>query len=113
MKTTNWTQQAAFAITVCDVDGLIIEMNEKACETFIKYGGAELIGTNVLDCHTEPSRSMLAEMMRTQQSHTYTIEKRGRKKLIHQTPWYEDGKYMGFVEISFELPDPVPNQVKE
>jgi len=43
----------------------------------------------------------------------YTIEKRGVRKLIYQAPWYEDGQYLGFVELSLELPTPLPHFVRE
>ncbi len=29
-------------------------------------------------------------------TNAYTIEKNGIKKLIHQTPWFENGEYTGF-----------------
>ena len=34
----------------------------------------------------------------------YTIEKNGIKKMIYQTPWYENGEYMGFTELSLVIP---------
>jgi hypothetical protein len=45
------------AITVCDLDGIILALNNKALETFAADGGAALLGTNVLDCHPEPSKT--------------------------------------------------------
>ncbi len=29
----------------------------------------------------------------------------GKKKLIHQAPWYMDGNYVGLVEIAIVLPE--------
>jgi PAS domain S-box-containing protein len=101
------------AVTICDSDGVILEMNEAAVRTFAKYGGAELVGTNVLDCHPEPSRTMLARMLVDHSAHTYTIEKRGKRKLIQQMPWHVAGQYRGFVEISFEIPAEIPNQPRD
>jgi len=37
-------------------------------------------------------------------TNTYTVEKRGIKKLIYQTPWFVDGKINGLVELSMEIP---------
>ncbi len=113
MPTPDWTRELPFAITVCDKDGKILEMNKRAIETFANYGGAELLGTNVLDCHPEPSRSQLADMLEDQTKNVYTIEKDGVKKLIYQTPWYENGEYMGFVELSMELPGEMEHMVRD
>lgn len=104
MNKHSWIDELPAAITVCAADGTLLHMNDKAAETFARDGGRALLGTNVLDCHPEPSRSMLAAMLENQQPHSYTIEKNGRRKLIHQTPWFEHGAYRGFVEFSFEIP---------
>jgi len=42
-------------------------------------------------------------MLETGESHSYTIEKKGVKKLIHQQPWFVDGKVAGIVEMSFVI----------
>jgi hypothetical protein len=99
-----WIKSFAGAITVCDAAGVILEMNDKAIEAFKEDGGKKLIGTNLLNCHREPARSKLEEMLRTQRHNSYTIEKHGVKKLIYQTPWYDNGRYAGFVEISLPIP---------
>jgi transcriptional regulator with PAS, ATPase and Fis domain len=100
----NWTKEFKGAITVCDKEGKILQMNDKAIATFEKYGGEDLIGKDLLDCHPEPSKTMLKEMLLTEKANSYTIEKNGVKKLIYQSPWYENQKYMGFVELSLEIP---------
>ncbi|MBK6764818.1 MAG: PAS domain-containing protein [bacterium] len=112
MSGANWSTEIPFAITVCDTDGIILEMNHKSQSTFAADGGAELIGTNVLDCHPEPSRTQLCGMLATQERNVYTIEKNGVKKLIYQTPWYENGEYRGFVELSLEIPLDMPHFVR-
>jgi hypothetical protein len=72
-----------------------------------------LIGKNMLECHPEPARSLLRELMEKQQTNVYTIEKQGIKKLIYQSPWYKNGAYAGFIEFSFEIPFDMPNHVKD
>ncbi len=42
-----------------------------------------------------------------------TIEKQGIKKLIYQSPWYVDGRYGGFVELSLEIPAVMPHFVRD
>lgn len=107
-----WISEFPGAITICDDNGIILYMNEKAGLTFQKEGGKSLIGKNLLNCHPEPARSKLADMLKHQKAHAYTIEKKGVKKLIYQTPWYENGLYKGFVELSLELPADMPHFVR-
>jgi len=51
--------------------------------------------------------------MQTGESNTYTVEKNGVKKLIYQTPWFEDGKVAGMVEFSIVLPTEIPHYVRK
>jgi transcriptional regulator with PAS, ATPase and Fis domain len=111
-KNFNWDQEFAGAVTVCDTDGIILYMNKKALSDFEDDGGTDLLGTNVLDCHPEPSKTQLKEMLEKQQENTYTVEKNGTKKLIYQGPWYREEVYCGIVELSIELPDEIKNIVR-
>ena len=112
MDEREWVTSVDMAVTVCDATGAITEMNERSAHLFAKRGGRALIGANVLDCHPEPARSKLAAMLQNGRPNTYTIEKRGRRKLIHQAPWYRDGVLAGLVEISIALPAELPNFVR-
>lgn len=109
MKDQAWVEEFAGAVTVCDTHGLILAMNAKARETFADYGGGALVGTNVLDCHPEPARTKLAAMMDERRTNVYTIQKKGKRKLIYQAPWFEGGVYAGFVELSLEMPSDLPH----
>jgi transcriptional regulator with PAS, ATPase and Fis domain len=104
-----WVREFPGAVTVCDTEGRILELNGRAREVFAADGGAALLGTNVLDCHPEPSRTQLAEMMAERRTNVYTIQKNGKKKLIYQAPWFRDGAYAGFVELSLEIPWDLPH----
>lgn len=108
----NWIKGLPCAFTVCDKTGIVIDMNVNAEKIFESDGGRALIGTNLIDCHPEPSRTKLKDMLAGEVTNTYTIEKNGKKKIIHQTPWYDNGEYKGFVEISFELPDNMPHFIR-
>lgn len=101
------------AVTVCGTDGEILEMNGKSRKTFLKPGRENLIGKNVLDCHPEPARTKLKSMLENPHSNAYTIEKNGIKKLIYQTPWYENGVFQGLVEFSMEIPFDMPHYVRK
>jgi len=109
----NWKDGVNFAITVCDSEGKIIEMNGKSAATFAKSGGKSLLGQSLLDCHPEPAKSKVKKMLAETFTNAYTIEKNGVKKLIYQTPWLKDGKPAGLVELSLELPAEMPHFVRK
>ena len=108
-----WVKEFPGAVTVCDPGGIIIAMNDKSCEVFAKDGGKDLIGKNLLDCHPGGARTKLEEMLQNSTPNCYTIEKKGVKKLIYQSPWRENGEYKGFVELILELPPEVPNYLRK
>ena len=107
--TNSWMKEFPMAVTVCDESGIILEMNDRAELAFSQSGGRRLIGTNVLDCHPEPARTKLQGLMSERRTNVYTIQKDGRKKLIYQAPWYENGRYRGFIELSLEVPWEMPH----
>ncbi len=109
----DWINEFPAAVTVCDANGIILMMNEKSVATFAEEGGARLIGSNLLDCHAEPARSKVANLLKSKSLNVYTIEKGGIKKLIYQSPWYENGKYAGFVELSLPIPTEMPHFVRD
>jgi transcriptional regulator with PAS, ATPase and Fis domain len=113
LNNADWINEFNAAITVCDKDGIIVAMNDKSVKTFEKDGGINLIGTNLYECHTEPSKSKLKMLMDNHISNCYTIEKSGKKKLIYQSPWLEEGEFKGYVEISIELPETLRHFIRD
>jgi transcriptional regulator with PAS, ATPase and Fis domain len=113
MQGSPWVEGFPGSITVCDAEGIILEMNDASAEMFKSDGGKELIGKNVLDCHPEPSRSKVKNLLDEQKNNVYTIEKHGVKKLIYQTPWYKDGQFAGLVEICLVIPEHMPHFVRD
>ena len=108
----DYFEGADVAVTICAKDGTILDMNRKSRRTFLKPG-QEIIGHNVLDCHPEPARSLLADLLENPRSNVYTVEKEGVRKLIFQTPWYDGDQYAGFMELSMVLPETVPHRVRK
>lgn len=108
-----WVDEYVGAITLCNATGIILEMNDKAIESFREEGGRKLIGTNLFDCHPEPSKTKLKQIMEKREANIYTIEKKGVKKLIHQAPWYVNGEYRGFIELSLEVPRELPHFIRD
>jgi transcriptional regulator with PAS, ATPase and Fis domain len=112
MSESIWWQEFPGSVTVCDRQGIILDMNEESARVFANDGGRDLIGRNVLDCHPEPARTELQELLESGKVNVYTIEKRGVKKLIYQAPWYRQGRYAGFVELSIEIPTDMPHFIR-
>jgi hypothetical protein len=108
----DWIKEFPGSVTVCDPDGVILEMNDRAALTFAQDGGYGLIGSNLLDCHPAPAREKLEALMASRAKNVYTIEKKGIKKLIYQSPWYKDGQYAGFVEMALEIPAEMPHFIR-
>jgi PAS domain S-box-containing protein len=113
MEKHGWAEGFSGAVTVCDPEGIIIEMNESAIRMFQKWGGDKLLGKNLLDCHPEPARSKLKELMEKRQTNIYTTEKNGVRKLVYQAPWQVKGEYRGFVEMVMEIPVSMPHFVRD
>ena len=105
-------KETPFSVTICDKDGIILDMNDKSVKTFVK-DGVSIIGRSLMDCHPEPARKILNELLEKQNVNAYTIEKNGIKKLIYQSPWYKDGEFAGYIELSIELPDGMPHFVRK
>ena len=104
-----WVNELAAAITVTDANGRICEMNTHSIATFAGSGGAALVGSDVLACHPETAREKVARLYETPQPNHYTIRDHGQRKIIHQIPWYQDGKFAGVVELSIPIPDKLPH----
>ena len=51
------------AIVICDLDHKIIYMNPTAINRYEKWGGRNLMGQNLLDCHNEKSREMIIKVV--------------------------------------------------
>lgn len=108
-----WLDGMAVSVVACDTAGVCTYMNERACQTFAKDGGRALVGRSLIDCHPEPARSRLLDMLRVPCANSYTVEKGGKKKLVHQTPFFRDGVFTGVVEIVLEVPAVLPHFVRD
>lgn len=105
----DWLDGAKMSVTVTDKNGIVVYANvNNEIENY-----KELIGRDIFECHPEPSRSLLRDMYSNPRDNTYTIEKNGRKKLIHQTPWYKAGEFAGYIEFSFVIPIDMPHHKRD
>jgi hypothetical protein len=113
MNTGAWVRELPAEVTICDRVGTILEMNTHAEALFAADGGQNLLGASVLDCHPDPSLSKLERMMKEQTANAYFNTENGEKRFFFQSPWYQDGHYAGFVEISFRVPEIIPHFIRE
>jgi hypothetical protein len=105
----DWVREFGGAATVCDQQGIIIEMNDESVRNY----GDGLVGTSLFDCHPEKAGLKLRQLMDDRRTNIYTAEKSGIKKLVYQSPWYKDGKYMGFMEIVMKIPAEMPHFIRD
>ena len=110
MNCFDWAEELSCAVTVCDKDGVVVYQNAKARKTFESYG--DVVGKNLKECHSAASMDKIEKMITAGASNSYTIEKKGVKKIIHQTPWHKDGILMGLVEFSIEIPENMPHYIR-
>ena len=55
--------QDRLSIVICDLEHTIIYMNPAAIKDYHKYGGAELLGKSILDCHGAHSNEKIKEVV--------------------------------------------------
>jgi transcriptional regulator with PAS, ATPase and Fis domain len=108
MIDSGWIAAFPAAVTVCDAAGIILYMNQAAERLLAKHGGRTLVGSNLYDCHPPQAQEKIRALIREGKSNTYTVEKAGVCRLIHQSPWFQRGEVAGLVEISFEIPADLP-----
>ncbi len=99
------------AITVCDKDGNILDMNQ--CSADVNSHGQKIIGHNLFDCHPPRAAAILKDLLENEKLNAYTIEKNGKKKLIYQVPWYDGEAFGGLIEFSLPIPFEMPHYVRQ
>ena len=95
------------AITVADLDGVVLYQNRRSVEV-----NGDVRGRSMIPCHSERSRQIINRLITNGENNCYTIQKGALRKLIYQTPWYEKGEVAGLVEFSLEIPEDMPHYVR-
>lgn len=96
-------KEADIIVSVCDKDGIITYLNDKARYYFQEPDMPELLGSDIMDCHPEPSKSRFKEMMTTHETQSIIKGEGDKKRVIHQTPFYNKGVFEGYIEIIIPL----------
>lgn len=104
-QTFDYLENTAFAATVCDKEGFVLYQNAHA-----RKRDGDVVGKNLYNCHSRKSQDLIRHMIDTGESNTYETIHHGQRRLIHQTPWFEEsgGTVAGLIEISIDLPDNYP-----
>ena len=109
MMIPDFFKEVNIAVTVSDTEGNVLWMNDKS--QVVNHG--DYTGQSLFDCHPEPARAKLLELLQNQNTNAYTIEKGEVKKLIYQTPWFNAGEFAGYVELSIEIPFEMPHYIRK
>lgn len=103
----DWAKEMDCAITVCDKEGIVLYQNEKSIVT-----NGDVLNQNLFGCHNPHSQEIIRRLINEGATNTYTISKKGQKKLIHQAPWRENGEVAGLVEFSIVIPEEMPHYIR-
>ncbi len=104
-----WINGLQVSMMVCNHEGKILFLNSTAAQQYAKDGRPPLVGKNLRDCHKPESSAKIARFIADGTPNHYTITKHGRKRLIHQMPWFENGRCAGLVEFARDIPDELPH----
>ena len=91
------------AVVICNLDHEIIYMNPAAVLNYEKYGGKELLGRNLLDCHNAKSCEGIKKVVAwfaSDETHNlvYTSHDEKRNKDVYMVALRDDGKLIGYYE---------------
>lgn len=92
------------SIVICNMEHEIIYMNPAAKEHYAKWGGAQLIGQNLLWCHNADSRQKIEEVLawfRESRDHNriYTFYNEKEKKDVYMIALRDaEGELIGYYE---------------
>ena len=107
MSQLDYLKGLNIAITISAKDGEILYQNDSNIEVNGDARGRDLMG-----CHNARSQQIIRHLLDDAATNVYTISKKGKKKLIYQTPWYEDDEKKvvgGLIEFSIILPEDMPH----
>ncbi len=91
------------SVVICDMDHKIIYMNPTAVKSYEKYGGADLIGRSIMDCHNPKSQEKMKQVVDwflKDESHNivYTFHNEKQNKDVYMVALREEGRLIGYYE---------------
>lgn len=92
------------AVVLCTLDHKIVYMNKTACERYAKWGGKELLGKSLMNCHNERSREMIVKVLdwfakSKDNNIVYTFKNVKENKDVYMVALRDDdGELIGYYE---------------
>lgn len=97
-------EQDRAAVVICDLEHIIRYMNPAAVVNYAKYGGAKLIGSNLMDCHNANSREIVKKVVAwfeasEKNNMIYTSREEEKNRDTYMVALRDDsGKLIGYYE---------------
>lgn len=91
------------AVVICNIEHEIIYMNPAAVQSYEKWGGADLVGKSILNCHNPASGERIREVadwFAADEGHNmiYTFHNEKQNKDVYMVALREEGKLIGYYE---------------
>lgn len=112
MRSHYWEKEIDATLIVSDENGVVLQMNDKSSRVF-EGGTDRLIGTKIIDCHPAWAKPKVQELMDEKKPSCYTTESKGQHHFVYHTPWFENGRYKGLVEMVIPIPREMPHYVRD
>ncbi len=91
-------------VVICDLNHIIVYMNKVAMNKYSKYGGENLIGKSLLDCHNQNSRDTIEKVISwfkesKDNNMIYTYKNQAEKRDVYMVALRDDeGELIGYYE---------------
>ena len=91
------------AVVICDLEHKIIYMNPAAINRYEKWGGKNLLGKSLLDCHNDKSREMINKVVdwfkaSKDNNLVYTSYNQKENKDVYMVALRDNGELIGYYE---------------
>ena len=91
-------------VVLCDLNHVIVYMNPVAEKNYEKWGGADLVGKSLMDCHNEKSREAIKKVVEwfkesVENNIIYTFYNEKQNKDVYMVALRDDtGELIGYYE---------------
>ncbi len=91
-------------VVICNLNHIIVYMNKVSMNKYSKYGGDNLIGKSLLDCHNQNSRDTIEKVISwfkesKDNNMIYTYKNPAEKRDVYMVALRDDtGKLIGYYE---------------
>lgn len=87
-------------IVIVDTDHIIRFINRAGAEHYSKWGGSDLVGKSILDCHNETSRQIIIDILASMVNgeEERVISENERRRVYMRAIRDGNGKLIGYYE---------------